>query len=40
MIRDRAFRERLVADGLRNAARFAPEAVARSYVKVYEEVRS
>lgn len=38
VLRDRAFRERLVGEGLRNAARFAPETVARAYVKVYEEV--
>ena len=38
VIDDTAYRERLIENGYRNAARFAREAIARQYVKLYQEL--
>jgi glycosyltransferase involved in cell wall biosynthesis len=38
VIRDREYREVLVRKGFENVERFRPEAVARMYMDVYEEV--
>ena len=38
VIDDAAYREQLIENGYRNAARFTPEAIARQYVELYREL--
>jgi len=40
VIGDAVYRQRLIENGFRNVARFSPEAVARQYIEVYEEISS